>query len=288
MLKDKVLNISSKVAYRLKDKSPKLFLIGGIGGIAVATVLACKATLKAEPVVEAHISKIEKVKNETPEDRKQITREYVTLFLDAVKLYSVPIGLGVGSIYCITKGYRILEDKNIKLVGTVKLIESAFNKYRQRVVDEYGEDTDRMFYHNLKKKDILIEENGKTKTVKDAEVLDDINPLDVSYDRVFDESNSEWTGHPDEDIWFLKRQENYANDILKSRGYIFLNEVYDLLGFGPTEAGQFVGWAKGRGEGFVDFGLSDISQECNRKFINGESKYVLLTFNTDGYIADKI
>ena len=289
MIKDKILGLSSKLIYRFKARSPQIWLGIGLVGVTWAAVEACKATLKAVPVLEENNKTIEHIKENDPDDKKALARAYFDTTFDVVRLYTGPVVIGVISLWCIVKGHKVLIDRNTHLIGAYKLLEGGYNRYRQRVIDEYGEETDRLFYHNLRKGDVEVEKDGKKKKLKNVDILDDdVNPLEVSYDRVFDESNWNWTGHPDEDIFFLKQREEWCTQMVQSRGHIFLNEVYDVLGFQPSEAGQFVGWVKGNGDGYVDFGIKDIEQELNRKFINGDSQYVLLTFNVDGYIADKI
>lgn len=289
MLKNKVLGLSSKIAFRLKDKSPQILLGVGIVGFAATVVMACKATLKAEPILEDHNKEIEYIKENDPDNKKALVKAYFDTAFDIGKLYGPSAIVGIGSVFCTTKSHMILSNRNTRLLGAYKILESGFSRYRQRVVDDYGEETDKMFYHNLRKEDIEIEEDGKKKKLKNVDTLDTSeNPLEVSYDRVFDDSNPNFTGHPDMDIMFLKQTQNWASEVLQARGYIFLNEVYKELGFPPSEAGQFVGWVKGLGDGYVDFGIMDIYKKSNRDFINGHTQTVLLTFNHDNYIADKI
>ena len=69
---------------------------------------------------------------------------------------------------------------------------------------------------------------------------------------------------------------------------LFLNEVYDMIGFEHTPEGAVAGWVKDNGDGFVSFGLDDVNNESARRFVNGEDNVVLLDFNVDGIIFDKI
>ncbi|MDD3239836.1 MAG: DUF6353 family protein [Lachnospira sp.] len=73
---------------------------------------------------------------------------------------------------------------------------------------------------------------------------------------------------------FLKSQERYANELLKARGFIFLNEIYNMLGCPVTKAGQVVGWMLNSdiGDGYIKFE------------IDGD----IIDFNVDGMILDKI
>lgn len=92
---------------------------------------------------------------------------------------------------------------------------------------------------------------------------------------------------------FLKCQQQYANEKLKAQGHLFLNEVYDMLGIPRSKAGAVVGWIYDRNnpekysDGYVDFGLYS-GTESNRRFVNGQEYNILLDFNVDGVIYDKI
>lgn len=117
------------------------------------------------------------------------------------------------------------------------------------------------------------------------------------YARLFDDACIGWTKDSEYNMHFLKDQQNYCNDLLKSRansstikrGYLFLNEVYDILGIPRTKAGAVVGWVYDEknpiGDNFVDFGLFD---ESNNDFINGFKNTAILDFNVDGDILNYI
>ena len=93
-------------------------------------------------------------------------------------------------------------------------------------------------------------------------------------------------------LFFLKRQQDWANERLKARGYLFLNEVYESLGIPRTKAGQVVGWvydAKNpKGDNYVDFGIYNLHDEKARDFVNGYERSIWLDFNVDGNILDLI
>ena len=46
----------------------------------------------------------------------------------------------------------------------------------------------------------------------------------------FDSKNYNWTGDQVYDRMFLKTVEQRINDAIKVRGYIYLNQIYELLG----------------------------------------------------------
>lgn len=123
---------------------------------------------------------------------------------------------------------------------------------------------------------------------KKMEKLDvyDISP----YARWFDEKCDAYVSRdPESNRYFLMMQQNYANEKLRNRGYLFLNEVYDMIGIPRTKAGQVVGWLYNErnpvGDNFVDFG---IYEDRNAEFVNGYTDRVLLDFNVDGNILEAL
>ena len=105
----------------------------------------------------------------------------------------------------------------------------------------------------------------------------DVNSLS-KYARCFDHGCHNWTDNREYNMLYLKNQQTYANDLLKARGRIFLNEVYDMLELPRTKDGCVIGWVLGS---YVDFGLD------NERNKDPEHRYMVLDFNVDGYILDK-
>ena len=137
-------------------------------------------------------------------------------------------------------------------------------------------------YETAKKIMSVLNEEKKTEKPD----VHDISP----YARWFDRDNNLYDPNCTEyNLWFLKHQQNYANEKLRSRGYLFLNEVYDMIGIPRTKPGQVVGWVYDErnpiGDNFVDFG---IYEDYNAAFINGYVDKVLLDFNVDGNILDAL
>ena len=95
--------------------------------------------------------------------------------------------------------------------------------------------------------------------------------------RRFDDTCRPWTKDPRYNRMFLREQERYANDLLRARGYLFLNEVYEMLGMVKTKFGQVAGWTW-RENAKVEFNIPDmITLDDN-----------LLKFNIDGVILDQL
>lgn len=135
-------------------------------------------------------------------------------------------------------------------------------------------------------------ENDQVEVVKIDKVEPKENPISKNlsvYARFFDAGCTAWRNDSEYNLMYLKQQQKYANGVLKEQGYLFLNDVYDMLGIPRTKAGQVVGWVYNEenpnGDNFVDFGIYN---EGNEDFVNGFGKNPLLDFNVDGNILDKM
>lgn len=288
-----------KVAGKVKRFSPEILMVAGVAGIVTAGVLACKATLKLEDVVEKaeedlHVVKearrLEEFETETAFN-KALTRVYVTRSVDVLKLYTPALSVGVLSLGCLLGAHGIMSKRNVAMAAAVKAVESSFAEYRGRVVEELGEDKDKELRFGLVETEVpVFDENGKQTGVKK---LTDVQMGQwSSYARIFDEHNENWSNIPGINQMTLSNQQNWLNDRLEARGYVFLNDVYKCLGFPMTPAGQVTGWLRKDHEdskdGVVDFGLFEIEKQAKRDFVNGFEKSVILDFNVDGVIFDKI
>ena len=141
----------------------------------------------------------------------------------------------------------------------------------------------------MKKADITAKDNIEVEIPKEEFVEEEIRPSVSSYAKFFNETCVGWCKDSECNLMFLKVQENYANEKLRARGYLFLNDVYDMLGMPRTKAGQIIGWIYDEknplGDNYVDFG---IYAEHNMNFVNGYESSVLLDFNVDGMILDRL
>ena len=309
MSKAEIMNKMSrnlhKFGFKFKKYSPEILAVAGVVGIVASGIMACKASTKLSGVIEETKEQLDQVhdyveKNGfsdkyTEEDSKKDTAIiYTQTAVKLVKLYGPAVILGTLSITAMLTSNKILRKRNIALAAAYTTVDKAFKDYRGRVVERFGEELDRELKYNLKSKEIeevVTDENGEETTVK--KTVKAMNPNDISeYARFFDESCSSWNKSQFHNQMFLKQQQNYANDLLKAQGYLFLNDVYKMLGMDVAPYGQVVGWIYDEknpvGDNFVDFGLYDLNDEAKRLFINGQERVILLDFNVDGNILDLI
>lgn len=307
---EKVTKVAGRSGLVLKKYSPEILLVVGVAGVVTSTVMACKATLHAEDILDEHAMKTEKIakswelvekgqisseKYTEKEHQKDLTVVYVQTGVNFVKLYGPAFTLGVASLACIICSHGIMKKRNVAIAAAYKAVEESFSAYRKRVVEEYGEEKDYMFKHNLRSEEIIeaayTDEDGvKHKAEKKTVVVPgDDGPS--MYAKFFDESCLQWTRDAQYNYMFLKATQKYYNQMLIARGHVFLNEVYEALGLPHTAAGSVVGWVAGKngGDNYIDFGIFDRQGNPQvRKFVNGHECSILLDFNVDGPIWNLI
>lgn len=291
----------SRVGFELKKHSPEILVVAGVVGTVVSAVMACKATTKVQTVLDKTKSDVDAIHEcannpdladeYTVEDsKKDLTIVYAKTGVELVKLYAPAVIVGAVSITGILTGHHILHKRNLATAAAFTAADTAFKKYRGRVVERLGEKMDKELLYNIKAKEIeevVVDEKGNETVVKKTvEVADPASVLGT-YTFCFDETASGWQRDAEANKFFLLQQQDYANEKLKARGYMFLNEVLDMLGIQRTRAGQTVGWMlNGDGDGYIDFGIFNIYSEANRKFVNGLEKSIWLDFNVDGDILN--
>lgn len=294
-----------KTSFQLKKYSPEILIVAGIAGTVASAVLACRATVKATAVLEEAKQNIDNIhecvertdispEKYTEEDvKKDLTSVYVHTGFELFKLYAPAVALGALSITGMIASHHILRKRNLALAAAYATVDKGFKEYRNRVIERFGKDLDRELKYNIKAKEIeevVVNEDGSESKVK--KTVNVIENLDYSpYSIVFDDGNTGWEKDAEHNKFFLIQQQNYANEKLKAKGYLFLNEVYEMLGAPKTRAGQVVGWIYDEehpvGDNFVDFGIFDITKKKAKDFVNGYERTIILDFNVDGDITTR-
>jgi hypothetical protein len=288
---NKISKVVGRQALKLDKASPKVLFVSGIAGFGATVVLASRATLKAEAVLaetQAQLDQVNELKHSaySENDRKHDKLVvYVRGARGLVKLYAPTIIVGSLSVLALTKSHNILQNRVAGLTAAYAALESSYGRYRQNVVDKFGEGVDKELYEDSGKVDRINPETGK------KEKVDVVGEGHASpYAKLFDETTSKrWSHVPEQNQFFITCQQNYANDLLRAQGHVFLNEVYDLLGLERTKEGSVVGWvAEGDGDGYIDFGVFENNLFTGKQFVTGNAGSVWLDFNVDGIIYDKI
>ena len=304
-LTSKITRAFCRAGLYLKKHSPEILMGIGAAGTVASAVLACKATLKVDEIKKEKEDKLSKIKEATEtiqeyteEDcKKDVMIVNTKAVVDTVKLYAPSVLLGAASLGCFFASHKIVHGRNVALAAAYSAVDKSFKKYRGRVVDRFGEKLDKELRYNIKSEEVektVVDEKGKEKKVKKTvDVVEpDFKPEEYSiFARLYDVGNIGWTKDPEQNKFFLLQQQRWANERLKSQGHLFLNDVYEELGFEKTKLGQAYGWiydpVNGRGDNYVDFGIYDVTKKtANKDFINATERSIILDFNVDGNILD--
>ena len=303
---NRVTRSVNKVGLKIKKHSPEILIAVGVVGTVASVVMACKATLKVNEIVEETKETVDKIHEcveqqmETEDGaiyvQEDANRDLAIVYVQTgwkfVKLYCPAVALGALSIGCMLASNNILRKRNVALAAAFTAVDNSFKEYRGRVVERFGKELDRELRYNLKAKEIeetVVDENGNETTVK--KTVHTVDPgMRSLYSVVFCEGNTGWTRNAELNKVFLIQQQNYANDKLKANGILTLNEVYDMIGAQRTKYGQLAGWVytedSTAGDNFVDFGIFDVHNDKACDFLNGYEKSVILDFNCIGNLLD--
>lgn len=309
-MKTEIMNKASrslhKLGFKIKKHSPEILVTVGVVGTVASVVMACKATLKVNEIVDEAKETIDAIHDGVEKEKhtadgelytqelanKDLVLVYAQTGWKFVKLYGPSVALGAASLGCMLAANNILRKRNAVLAAAFTAVDTSFKEYRSRLIERFGENgkqLDRELRYNIKAKEIeerVVDENGNETTVtKTVEVIDPNITHDI-YSIVFCEGNTGWTKNADLNKLFLLKQQNYANDKLKAEHFVSLNQVYEMLGAPKTAYGQLAGWVwtedSSVGDNFIDFGIFDVHNEMKCAFVNGHERSIILDFNCIG------
>ena len=291
-----IVNITKKGIYKLSKHSPEILLVSGIVCGVASVVSGCMASRKVDYIIDETHAELDSLQeyideNKIENPKKEILKVYAKTGWKMIKLYSPTLILTTTSVGLILTSHGILQKRYIGVAAMANALNDAFNDYKKRVMDLIGEDAEKALSMGAETcKDIKVEnDDGTVETIKGkSQVIK--NPSKSPYEFDFNAFTAPdtWSGNTDYLHCFLEAQQRYATNLLTARGHIFLNEVLDMLGLQRTPEGQIVGWFKGAGDDYVDFGISETYYNDSRLDTDLFKKNVHMKFNVDGIIYDMI
>lgn len=278
----------------LKAHAPTLMVAGGVVTMGAAAVVGAKQTLKMEEVLAKHVPDLEKIKQARSlnvpsygDDAafKDTVALYTRVGLDLTKLYAVPAVMFAGGAGLVFGGHRIMLKRNATLAVAFTSLKQAYDAYRSRVVQQFGSETDQAMAHGYVTKEVIDPETGEVATVRSRDWNNENDP----YNRIFEEgASSQWVPDLGVNKMFVSQQQRMANILLSKQGFLYLNDVYEALGFPKNDIGQVTGWKVrelpdgSRDIPFVDFGL-DKPHPDDWKY--NKENAIYLDFNCQGLIV---
>lgn len=303
-IQNAVVDAKGKVSLGLERKKPEIFLVLGLGAVVAGTVMACRATLKVNEILDEHHQKMDEIheavdiSNSRPEEERTeentlsekeagaaTFRVFACTSMKFVKLYSPAAVVGGLGIVSILYSHKLMSERNLAMAAAYAIMEKSFKDYRESVKEEQGEDADYRYMYGMKPeekvKKVIDENTGEEKDVVESVV--DVPTRLAPYAKFFDESNPHWDKNSFYNNEWLVRMQKVLSDQLRMRGHLFLNDVYRILDIPETIEGQRIGWVHDRNREMleVQFGLD---LPINRRFTSGEENVAVLVFNVDGDI----
>ena len=286
-MNEKITQLIGKVKLGAKRNAPELLLgLGLVTGTAslVMTNRAAKKSLVLKSKLEVEKADMELQLNTgalTEEDAAlELKQKYTKYALDLAKEYAVPAGLYAATVASVFSAYKIQKNRQLALSAALAACTTAYTSLVAKLKN--GAEAGLSAQEVLDGVEVTkhIDEDGVVTYEKTQG-----EPIDSLYKVRFDKYSPCWEKDKFQNEATLRSEENWANDVLRVQGYLFLNDVYDRLGLPRTKAGQIVGWVlDGEGDGFVDFGLTDCETYNDVRF---DSNAFDLNFNVDGDILSK-
>lgn len=266
------MSVLNKIGRGIIKNADKICIGFGIIGVGLGVGVACKDTMSG-------IDEVNQIKVDLCE------KDYIPAAKRFGKVYWPSFLIIGGSLVMIIGGHRILVKRYAGLVVAYEGLNKTYKDYRGFIKNNYGEDVD----FNARHTSDFVQMNKENEIVStfsyDSDKQNDIfiPDRDLSDFAVFfgkDYSEILVTDDPEEALNVLKSTEEWANAVFEEQGYIFLQDIYFALGLDKF-APDGVGWCKGIGDDFVDFGIYNVR---NGRAVNGTEPVFLLDFNHDGYI----
>ena len=289
-----------KAQLTVRKHSPEILMVAGVIGTVAGAVMACKETLELEDVLDE--CKQEKMEleeqyamcEEYSEDALKKDQVKLTIKQAAkiVKLYAPSVIMEATSIGVIFASNDIMRKRNASMAAAYATLNSMYKRYRQNVIESYGEEVDKDMRFGVKHEKVTeIDEDGN-KVKIDARIVDlDNTALAISdYSRFFQSGCKGFDASSGRyNLLYLKGIQAMFNNKLIADGYVMLNDVYRELGFDTIPEGWSIGWvydeANPIGDNYIDFGLYE-ARNKNQRAVNDWEPVILMDFNVDGNLYE--
>ena len=235
-------------------------------GIAVGTVAVCaggfmtgKACLKIDKILEDHEEMIAHTRRENNgyseeqyteiERKKDVIQVYSVTAGKFFRLYAPGVGLCIFGAASIFKGYSLLKEWHGLAVSAVAALDERFSNYRGNVINELGPEADARFLSGEKEEECVVttklpvaNEDGEVE-LEEVTVRGFKDLVEDDFTRVFDYTNPKWESSfvlADNFIWSVQ---NWYTKQLQAGAidHVFLNSVFNDLGYRETGIGHFYG-----------------------------------------------
>ena len=290
--------IAEKAGFVLRQASPEILLGTGVVLSLAAIITACAKMKETDEVREELQEELEVIE----ETEVRGTKEYLAAHFKAgakaifryLVIFWLPILLWLLSMGSFWYSHGIMVKRNADLASVVVITMQELDKYRGRVREKVGSETENDLFYGLTKRPsgeviTVTDENGKEKKIKQQEKAIEDLPF-APFDRLFDRTNHNFQATPGNNLIFINGVRRSLEDKLRyratnnSNGWLTINEVYNELGFESTEAGFNFGWIYSKHDPeycstYLDFGVNECSDQVVKDYLSGKETVIPLHFN---------
>lgn len=272
----------AKVGIKVAKRKPEIMLGLGLTSIVTGAVYIGTSSVKAVHILDERkelLAKIEEAKALCDKDGENVEYSDKDAKADLVtvnvqtgvklcKLYLPAAGLILGGVGLILGSHREMSNRYKSLLAAYNTVDKSYKLLKEK----------------MRSTELQQTEDGELEPA--AELEEEA----FAYARVFDANNPNWRADSDYNYLYIQNAERYFNDLLRSRGHVFLNEVYDALGFPHTKEGAIVGWVYDTGVDHTTHNNITLNMYDEEWFMGCESAYnsIFIDFNVDGVIYDLI
>lgn len=293
-------NLPGTIKDAAVSNAPTLLLAGGIAGVVGGAFMACRAAYRARDIFEEHGQAMDELaESEMDEDDPEYVATYraVTMrtAVETAREFAPGVLMMGAGIAAIIFGHRVESRRMAMATLALNSALASYHELRSKVSERLGEDELAKLEHGTEKvevEEVKVGKDGRERKRKRS--IEVVLPDDgrSAIDRLWDGTTTyaTFSHSKDQNSAFLMSQQQYFNDRLHSRGYVYLSEVYDALGFDSSKHPevQVLGWVDDEHQqGFVDFGLFRSCNDEARDMMKREDSW-FLHFNVDGIIIDKV
>lgn len=287
--------------------APTLAIGAGVFGLVGAVYLSGKAAIKTQDILAEHREEMKQeddayeevivIRQDDPEACPEVTEKThnaaklsisMQTGVKVLKAYGPTLAVAGLSIVAIVYGRNIFQKRLTSLAAALQITTATLERYRTAVAEETGEEKEAEIYKSATMKHLERMANQIDSLEEAHSARNKVSR--TAFARWFDQSNSMWTNQPGENRFLIANSQNYFNDILHRRGYVFLNEVYTHLGFQPVPEGQTMGWVRNSDfpDTVIDFDVFNSQSSESRAFVNDLTPNVLLDFHGASYILGEL
>ena len=302
-LGDAATRFGHKAAFKIKKASPELLLVGGIACIIGGTVMACKATKKADKILDEGREDVKLIEdninkaNDADEEarfkeaiKKGVVRAKLHTLGRVAGAYAPAVALGSAGIAMIFTSHGIMRKRNGALLASYNALDAMFKTYRARVLEEEdGRERDRRYLLG----DDISEwpDDGQNESEAVRNVNDEAAKMLAQYPEWYDlhtvrfdeNTSAAFSMHPFSNLQRIRGTEGIMTSRLQEKGYVSLNEVLHELHMDPVPWGQLVGRIWMPGEDNDDFVIEAVEAKRDQP-----GSPIILNFRLDGMIWDKL